>query len=569
VARNGGCARAGTGRDTLGPVAATGAATGTMDAPRRRPGGRRYAGEKPGWRAGGRPLARRRHTRVRRAEGPARSSTFAVSRGASENWGGSWGEDGTIVFTAGGAVGGGLRRVSPAGGKPEILTEPDAGAGEVSHSWPQVLPGGEAVIYTSSHTTGSYEDATIVAQALPSGPKKALLRGGYHGRYLSSGHLVYIREGTLFAAAFDRDRLEVTGEPAPALEGVTSSSLTGAALFAQSDRGAFVYVPGVSLDAQFAIAWVNSAGTIEPLRQVPGDYARLRFSPDGRQLAMDVRDGNQRDLWVYDWAAEALSRLTFDPGQDTQPIWTPDGRRIAFASDRADKGTRNLYWQRADGTGDAERLTVSNNIQWPGSWHPNGRFLAFAEIGRQTHRPDLMLLSMEGSEASGWKPGKPTVFLSTPSVENVPEFSPDGRWLAYMSNESGRFEVYVRPFPGPGGKWQVSTEGSRVPKWSRTGRQLLYLGLDQRVMVASYVVDGESFRAEKPRPWSEAPLAARADLPWTFDLHPDGQRLAVVGAPRGQSEVEPDGVVFVLNFFDYLRRIAPPKGRNELRLTMT
>ena len=368
-----------------------------------------------------------------------------------------------------------------------------------------------------------------------------------------------MHDGTLFAAALDIGRMEMTGEPAPAVGGVTSSSLTGASLFAHSDRGAFVYVPGVNPDAEFAIGWVDSAGKMEPLRDVPGDYANPRFSPDGRRLAMDIRDRNQRDVWVYDWAPERLSRLTFG-GQDTVPVWTPDGRRIAFASERADKGTRNLYWQRADGTGDAERLTASNNIQWPGSWHPSGKFLAFSEIGRQKRRPDLMLLPMEGSEASGWKPGTPTVFLSTPSVENYPEFSPDGRWLAYMSNESGRFEVYVRPFPGPGGKWQVSTEGGRPPKWSRTRHQLFYLGLDRRIMVSSYVVDGDSFRAEKPRPWSEAPLAVRTDAPWAFDLHPDGQRFAVVGAPQGQSEVEQDGVVFILNFFDYLRRIAPPKG---------
>lgn len=166
---------------------------------------------------------------------------------------------------------------------------------------------------------------------------------------------------------------------------------------------------------------------------------------------------------------------------------------------------------------------------------------------------------MEGSEASGWKPGKPTAFLSSPSVQNVPEFSPDGRWLAYMSNESGRFEVYVRPFPGPGGKWQVSPEGGKYPMWSRSRHELFYSALDQRIMIAPYTVDGDSFRAEKPRLWSEGRFVARPNSSF-FDLHPDGRRFAVVKATQGPSDVKPDKVVLILNFFDYLRRIAPAKG---------
>jgi hypothetical protein len=204
------------------------------------------------------------------------------------------------------------------------------------------------------------------------------------------------------------------------------------------------------------------------------------------------------------------------------------------------------------------RLTESTSIQWPGSWHPSGRFLAFSEIDRLSTRPDIVLLPMEGSESSGWKAGKPTDFLRTPYVENLPEFSPDGRWLAHMSRESGRFEVYVRPFSGPGGKWQVSTEGGNYPRWSLTSRELFYQALDQRIMVVPYAVDGETFRAERPRRWSEAPLPVRTDVPWAFDLYPDGKRFAVVTPPEGQPEGRADSVVFMISFFDHLRRIAPP-----------
>ena len=225
-----------------------------------------------------------------------------------------------------------------------------------------------------------------------------------------------------------------------------------------SDTGTLVYLPGQSAGGDAPIDWMDHTGKTTPLRAAAANWSNPRFSPDGRRLALDIGGGTGLDVWVYEWARDTLTRLTFDPGADRNPVWTPDGRRIVFASARGDKSTPNLYWQRADGTGDVQRLTESKNLQYPASWHPSGKFLAFEENVPQTGR-DLLMLPMEGDEASGWKPGKPTVFLNSPANEREPMFSPDGRWLAYESNESGRFEVYVRPFPGPGGKWQISTSG--------------------------------------------------------------------------------------------------------------
>jgi serine/threonine-protein kinase len=190
-------------------------------------------------------------------------------------------------------------------------------------------------------------------------------------------------------------------------------------------------------------------------------------------------------------------------------------------------------------------------FQWMTSWHPSGRFLAFFEGSSQANF-DVMILPIESSEASGWKAAKPTVFLSTPFNKANPEFSPDGRWLAYQSNESGKFEVYVRPFPGPGGKWQISTGGGHFPTWSRTRRELFYRADDQRIMVAGYASEGASFRAEKPQVWSERQLAFRL-LARNFDLHPDGQRFAVLKAPEA-AEAKRDHVVLISNFFDELPR---------------
>jgi len=442
----------------------------------------------------------------------------------------------------------GLSRVSSAGGTPQTLTTPDPDSQESTHRWPQALPGGKAVLYTAA-SHGNFEDASLVVHTLEGDRRKVLHRGGYHGRYLPSGHLVFIHEGTLFAAPFDLDRLELTGEAVPALAGVSAEPGNMGAQFAFSRDGTLVYQRGESLGLGLPIQWMDREGKLQPLRAAPGVYNGIRFSPDGQRLALDIIEGNNRDVWVYEWGRDTLSRLTFDPGQDRSPEWTRDGQRIAFSSKRADQATENLYWQRADGTGEAERLTESKNRQIPASWHPSGKLLAFQEYNPQTSI-DILILPLTGDEASGWKPGKPTVFLNGPFVEVDAAFSPDGRWLAYSSRESGRFEVCVRPFPGPGGKWQVSTAGGRSPTWSRSRRELSYLGEDGRILVAGYTVEGDSFRAEKPRVWS-------AGFVRTYDLHPDGERVAVLKVSGDEAEAGRNHVTVIVNFFDELRRIAP------------
>ncbi|HKD10757.1 MAG TPA: protein kinase, partial [Thermoanaerobaculia bacterium] len=383
--------------------------------------------------------------------------------------GGTWAEDDMIYFLPQSGSGQSLQRVSAAGGKPEPAA--NLVQGEVTQRWPQVLPGGKALLYTGHESINNFDEANIVVAPLPKGAPKILVRGGYHARYVSSGHLVYMHEATLFAVPFDLGRLSITGPAVPALEGVAANPVNAGAQFAVASNGALVYLPGESTKFARPIDWMDREGKTSVLRAAPADWVNPRFSPDGKRLALQISDGKQEDVWIYEWGRDTLSRLTFDPADDRSPVWTPDGRRIVFGSNRAVKSAQNLWWQRADGTGEPQRLTESPNIQTPVSWHPSGRFLAFVENNPKTAQ-DLMILPMEGDEASGWKPGKPTVFLSTPFVEVSPEFSPDGQWIAYTSNESGRFEVYVRPFPGPGGKWQVSTDGGGVSLWSRVRREI-------------------------------------------------------------------------------------------------
>jgi len=489
---------------------------------------------------------------------------------AQNGRGGWWGDDGTIVFqpNTGATIGSVLQQIPGGGGKPEpstVLSE-----GEVAQRWPQLLPRGRGILYTASTAQGSYSDALIAVQPRQHGPRKVLVRGGYFGRYLASGHLVYLHDDTLFAAPLDLDRLELAGPAVPILDHVSGSVLAGvgggSAQVAVSDTGTAAYFSGGVTSGTLPIDWLDRAGKLTPLRSAPSDWSNPRFSPDGQRLAMDMYDGRQNDVWIYDWSRDATTRLTLEPGSHMRPEWTPDGRRIAYSRLQPGSGATNfnLFWRRADGSGDAQRLASSQYPQAPGSWHPSGKFLAFTESSPTTST-DLMLLAIDGDESSGWKPGKVTPLLATPAREWNPAFSPDGRWLAYVSDESGTAEVYVRSFPGLSGKWLISTGGGNNPVWSRTRKELVYNTADPdfQIMVVSYTASADSFVPDKSRPWSgvrHAPrprgLANVGGRP--FDLHPDGERLAIAPTSEAQSTAN-DKIVFVFNFFDELRRLAPPK----------
>jgi eukaryotic-like serine/threonine-protein kinase len=425
-----------------------------------------------------------------------------------------------------------------------------------------VLPGGKAVIFTSPKVTGDFATSSIVVQTLPNGPRKVLTTPGYYARYVASGHLLFFRDRTLFAAPFDADRLEMTGPAVPAIEGARSNANSGGAQFDVSTTGTLVYAAGDTLLDTAPMKWLDRTGTLSVLRNAPSNWTNPAFSPDGRLLAVDVHDGVQTDIWIYDWERDTLSRRTFDTADDARPVWSPDGTRIAYASRRGGTSTFNLYWQRADGTGDAERLTTSQNAQWPSSFHPNGRTLAFLETstGGVT---DVMMLPIEGDEKSGWKPGAPAAFLKASYSESSAMFSPDGRWIAYISNEGGRNDIFVAPYPGPGGKYQLSSATSDDPTWSRTAQEFFFLNTaDLRVMVMPYRVEGNTFVAGKPVPLHETRIAGRPRSPSRdLDLHPDGKRFVVAGS-ESETAQRLDKVVFVFNFFDELRRIAPAKGRD-------
>jgi Tol biopolymer transport system component/predicted Ser/Thr protein kinase len=467
--------------------------------------------------------------------------------------GGSWGEDGNIIAALNTADG--LSRVSSTGGMAQPLTK--LSQGERTHRWPQILPERSAVLFTASNTTGQYDDANVQVLSLRTGEIKTLARGGYFGRYLatsgSKGHLVYIHEGVLFGVPFDPAKLELRGAAVPVLEDVASDTTNGGGQLDFSRAGIFAYRSGKSA-SNYAVLWLDSSGKNQPLVATPGIYNSPRFSPDGQRLALAMSSARGRDVYVYDTQRDALSRLTFT-GQGNNPLWTPDGKHIVFWS------AGSFWWIRADGAGEPQRLLESKDSLYTSSFSPDGRRLAYYETNSET-KNDIWTLPLDLTDAEHPKPGKPEPFLRTAFSEGSAVFSPDGRWLSYTSDESGRFEIYVRPFQsspgGPGGKWQISTTGGTYSFWSRDGRELYYEGGDNRIMVVDYTAKGDSFAAGKPRVWSDAQIRPPAVGSSPLDLAPDGKRFAVF--PMSGAAAEDKGsvhVTFLLNFFDELRRRVP------------
>jgi serine/threonine-protein kinase len=479
--------------------------------------------------------------------------------------GGTWADDDTIIFSPNSGTNTALMRVAAAGGTATPLTTLSEGA--TTQRWPQALPRGKGVLFSEHTSQVNWDGGTIVVAPLSGGQPKVVLQGGYYGRYVSDasgGYLLYMQQAVLFAIRFDLDRLETVGQAMPVMENIAANpATTGGAQVAVSEEGTLLYIPGRATTMANPIDWIARDGTISPLRTTRSIWLNPQFSPDGQKLAVQINDGKQTDIWVYEWARETITQLTFDPGRDDYPVWTPDGKRIAFASDRAQPGVFNLYWVNADGTGDAGRLSDSPGHQVPSSWHPSGKFLAFnavanpaeASVSPVRAQADLMILPMDGDISGGGTPGRPIPFLkdNAPAAEVNPKFSPDGRWIAYASSESGMFEVYVRPFPGPGGRWRVSTGGGLFPSWSAKTQELLFLevSIAPRVMFAPYTVMGDSFRADAPRVWSPAAIRGITPANFTYAPHPDGTRAAAL--PSGDQGGGQDKVVFVFNFLEHLR----------------
>jgi serine/threonine-protein kinase len=452
--------------------------------------------------------------------------------------GASWNSQGMIAFAPSPVSV--LQQVSEAGGTPQPLTR--LAKGEVSHRWPEFLPGGKAVLFGAGTNYANWSNARVVVQKVETGERRDLIQAGTHPRYAPSGHLVYMQAGSLMAVPFDLERLEVTGTAVPVVQGVLQSTPNWAAQYSFSATGSLVYVPGGLQAAQCRLVWVNRNGAEQSLASPARAYRYPRLSPEGRRLAVGITEPEPQ-VWLYDVSRETLTRLTFEGNANLNPIWTPDGKRIVFQSNRA--GPPNVFWQLADGSGGLERLITSEYAQAANSWSPDEQFLAFIEITPTTGY-DIWVLRLNDRKAQP--------FLRTPFTESAPRFSPDGRWLAYVSDESGRFEVYLQPYPGPGGKWLISTEGGTEPVWNPNGRELFYRIGDK--MMAVEITMQPGFSAGKPKVLFEGKYLPTPITFSNYDVSPDGRHFLML-KPSDQEAAASTQINVVLNWFEELKRRVP------------
>ncbi|HET9308352.1 MAG TPA: protein kinase [Candidatus Sulfotelmatobacter sp.] len=440
--------------------------------------------------------------------------------------GGTWASDGSIIYAPN--LGSGLMRISAAGGPPQKVTVPDPKAHELSHRWPQLLPGNKAVLFTIQLTTQStYDEARIAVLSLETGKWHTLVDGGSYARYVAPATIVYAHAGTLMAVPFDLAKLEATGQPAPAQEGVLSTpSTSGSVEYDVSDAGTLVYVPGTARPPAMSLAWVDRQGKSKELPVAPNGYASPRVSPNGKLLAVQILAGGPEELWIYDFARSTLMRLTFSIGTSF-PVWMPDSQRLIY---RTRVPSFSLRRKAADGSGEEETL-LGSDFEDPGASpltiSPDGKTLLLGTIG-SSGAIGLRALALDGSR-------KLETYLDAGYNESQADFSPDGRWVAYASNETGRQEVYVQPYPGRGGKWMISSGGGQAPRWSPRGREIFFRNDDAFMTVP--VETQPTFKAGTPRMlFRDAIYMAQRD----YDVAPDGEHFLMIKrkeASAGENQV--------------------------------
>jgi Tol biopolymer transport system component len=444
----------------------------------------------------------------------------------------TWGSRGNIIF---GRYADGLWQVPESGGTPKQLTSP--ASGPLNQFWPTFLPGSNAVLFTADNGTSPQ----IAVLSLDTGKVRNLI-GGTDPSYSPSGHLLFTQAGTLMAVPFDLQRLEITGNPVPVVDGLlvhgSSNSISSSTDYSLSSNGTLVYVPGSSRNAPVHLEWVTRDGAELPLPAAPHVYVLPKISPDGKRIAIGITEKDAQ-LYIYDIARDTLNRFTFQGSNNLVPLWTPDGKRIAYISNST--GPRNIFWQLADGSGGFERLNTSPQLSIPGSWSPDGKVLAYSIIDPHMGY-DIWTLTPSDH--------KTQIFLQTKSNESAPQFSPDGRWLAYTSDESGHYEIYVVPYPGLGGKWQISSDGGREPLWNRNGRELFFRNGNK--MMAAPINTQQGFSAGTPKMLFQGQYVTLSNSTPNYDVTADGQKFLML-----KTTVPPTQINVIVNWFEELKQKVP------------
>lgn len=460
--------------------------------------------------------------------------------------GGFWSAEDSLFYATNPDVGRNqLQRINANGGVPEPLeivgTNPD-----FVHSWPTLLPDGNTLLITTAPYL-NVRNGEIGLLTLATGEFKTIIRNGYNARYVPSGHIVFIRDASLWAVSFDLDQLEPNGIEVPVIQGVQTGGSRGTAVYAFSNDGQLVYLEGVETQdgpTSRVLVWVDQEGNEQAIPE-QRDFRLPAVSPDERQLAVVVAENGNGDIWTYDLARNALSRLTVDSANDSYPLWTPNGERIVFSSDRRDGG--GLWWREANGTGQAEPLITGIENARPYAFTPDGVQLVYEAAG------DLFLFTLDVDTS-------PQPLIQTEFNERKADISSDGRWIAYESDETGQPEIYVRPFPDvETGKWQISNEGGQWPKWSANGRELFFrVFSNPDSSVWAVRVDAENdFQYEPPNELLTGNYRG-AGGQGAFDISNDGSRFILIKDTDNSAVLDQTLLVAVENWFEELKRLAPP-----------
>lgn len=438
----------------------------------------------------------------------------------------TWNNEGVIVFNAGGI----LYRVSAAGGQATPITALDESHQEIAHRWPRFLPDGRHFLY--SVTSREESNNAVYIGSLGSNERTRLMAGNSTVIYAEPGYLLYQRAGTLFAQPFDAKKLIVTGEPVQIADKIPYGA-TGQGSFDASQTGVLIFREGAAA-ATHQLVWLDRTGKNLKIAGEPASYGTFNLSPDGKQIAFDRTDLGNEDLWLMEWERGVSTRFTFNPTSDFGPVWSPDGLRIAFNSNRT--GSESIFEKKSSGTADETLLLDLPNNEHVKDWSSDGRYIAF------TSNTDLHVLPLFGDR-------KPLRIVQSPSQQDEPRFSPDGKWLAYNSNESGTWQVYVVSFPGADQKRQISVNGGVQPRWRRDVKELYYLDLDGK-MIAVDITTGSRIEPGIPRvlfDTNSAPTPNNAE----YAVTPDGQRFLV---RQPVAETAPTPITVVVNWTASLKK---------------
>jgi Tol biopolymer transport system component len=430
--------------------------------------------------------------------------------------GGTWNKDGVIIFTPSGQLGDGLYRVSANGGSVTRTSMPDASRGEYSHRWPMFLPDQKHFLYLAASVSGKTDPDAIYVGALNSNEKKFVIKATANAVYVAPGYILYYREKTLIAQRFDAAKLEVTGEAMPTLTDIAYLPRILHTAYAASDTGVLVAQSGSGV-ALSRLVWYDRLGNETGAASKPDVYSNIKLAPDGKTVALDKTDeeSNNAYVWTYDIQRDGMKRLTFNPAIDAIPIWSPDGAHILFGSSRNQKF--DLFVKNADGGQEEKLLDFDNSAKvdkYPSDWSRDGKYVLYMR-GKELWAVTLPEL-------------KARLFMATPGIIRNAQFSPDGKWVAYASNESGKFEIYVTSFPAAQGKWQVSSAGGTQPRWRGDSKELFYIAADGKIMAVPVSV-GANFDAGAPAALFQA--HARELLGTSeqvgYDVTKDGQRFLI------------------------------------------